>query len=58
MTVEINLFIPCYVDQLYPKVGQATVEVLRRVGCTVRYNPQQTCCGQPMANSGLSRFSA
>jgi L-lactate dehydrogenase complex protein LldE len=58
MTVEINLFIPCYVDQLYPQVGQATVEVLRRVGCTVRYNPQQTCCGQPMANSGCVRDAA
>ncbi len=49
---EVALFIPCYVDQLYPRVGMATVEVLERYGCQVEFPEAQTCCGQPMANSG------
>jgi len=50
----VGLFIPCYVDQLYPHVGLATVQVLERHGCTVEYPEDQTCCGQPMANSGCA----
>ena len=49
---HVGLFIPCYVDQLYPDVGLATVEVLEKLGCTVEFPPEQTCCGQPMANTG------
>jgi L-lactate dehydrogenase complex protein LldE len=49
---HVGLFIPCYVDQLYPDVGLATVELLERHGCTVEFPPEQTCCGQPMANTG------
>ena len=52
MGMVVNLFIPCYIDQLYPRVGTATVAVLRRAGCEVRFDQRQTCCGQPMANSG------
>lgn len=48
----IGLFIPCYVDQLYPDVGMATLRVLRRLGVNVEFPQEQTCCGQPMANSG------
>lgn len=48
----VGLFIPCYVDQLYPHVGMATVEILERVGCRVEFPLAQTCCGQPMANTG------
>lgn len=50
--MRVGLFIPCYIDQLYPDVGMATLELLQRVGCEVDYPPQQTCCGQPMANTG------
>ena len=50
----VGLFIPCYVDQLYPQVGLATVRVLERHGVTVEYPEDQTCCGQPMANSGCT----
>lgn len=50
--MRVGLFIPCYVDQLYPDVGMATVEILERLGCTVDYPEEQTCCGQPMANTG------
>jgi L-lactate dehydrogenase complex protein LldE len=51
--MEVALFIPCYVDQLYPRVGLATAEVLERFGVTVHFPEAQTCCGQPMANSGF-----
>ncbi|HET7504749.1 MAG TPA: (Fe-S)-binding protein [Kofleriaceae bacterium] len=50
--MKVGLFIPCYVDQCYPDVGLATVEVLERLGVEVEYPPDQTCCGQPMANAG------
>jgi L-lactate dehydrogenase complex protein LldE len=49
---QVGLFIPCYVDQLYPRVGMATVELLERLGCKVEFPEEQTCCGQPMANTG------
>ena len=51
--MEVALFVPCYVDQLYPQVGLATAELLERYGVTVRFPEAQTCCGQPMANSGF-----
>ena len=50
--MKIGLFIPCYIDQLYPQVGLATVDLLERFGCEVIYPKEQTCCGQPMANTG------
>ncbi len=54
MGVQVNLFIPCYIDQLYQQVGHATATVLERAGCSVRFDPRQTCCGQPMANAGCA----
>lgn len=48
----VDLFIPCFIDQLYPDTGMNTVKVLERLGCKVRYNPAQTCCGQPAYNAG------
>jgi L-lactate dehydrogenase complex protein LldE len=51
--MKVGLFIPCYVDQCYPNVGLATVDLLERHGVAVDYPEAQTCCGQPMANSGL-----
>jgi L-lactate dehydrogenase complex protein LldE len=50
--LKISLFIPCYVDQLSPKVGIAMVNVLERLGHEVDYPEGQTCCGQPAFNSG------
>lgn len=50
--MKIGLFIPCYIDQFYPKVGIATLELLEKLGCQVEYPAGQTCCGQPMANTG------
>ena len=50
--MAIGLFIPCYVDQFYPDVGIATLELLERFGVQVDFPQEQTCCGQPMANTG------
>ncbi len=50
--MKVALFIPCYVDQFYPGVGLATVAVLEACGVSVDFPEGQTCCGQPMANSG------
>lgn len=51
MTIE--LFIPCFIDQLYPKTALNTVKILEKAGCKVKYNAQQTCCGQPAFNAGF-----
>jgi len=53
--MQVGLFIPCYVDQLYPDVGLATVEVLEKQGVDVVFPREQTCCGQPMANTGCNK---
>ncbi len=50
--MNVALFVPCYVDQFYPQVGIATFELLTKLGCKVSFPESQTCCGQPMANSG------
>jgi L-lactate dehydrogenase complex protein LldE len=52
--VRVGLFIPCYIDQLYPHVGMATVELLRACGIEPEFPADQTCCGQPMANTGCT----
>lgn len=50
--MNVHVFIPCFVDQLYPEAGFNTIKVLERAGCNVSYNPAQTCCGQPAFNAG------
>jgi len=55
--MRVGLFIPCYVDQFYPQVGIATLQLLEKFGCEVIYPAQQTCCGQPMANSGFEHLT-
>ncbi|MCG5054136.1 MAG: (Fe-S)-binding protein [Myxococcales bacterium] len=52
--MKVGLFVPCYIDQLYPDVALATLEVLERRGLQVEFPPGQTCCGQPMANTGCT----
>ena len=49
---KVQLFIPCFVDQLYPETGMNMVKVLEKLGCDVTYNTKQTCCGQPAFNAG------
>ena len=55
--MKVGLFIPCYVDQFYPKVAIATLELLEKLGCEVHFPLNQTCCGQPMANSGFEHLT-
>jgi L-lactate dehydrogenase complex protein LldE len=56
--MRIGLFIPCYIDAFFPDVGIATLELLERFGHDVEYPRDQTCCGQPMANSGFNAEAA
>ncbi|MBP6589949.1 MAG: (Fe-S)-binding protein [Chitinophagaceae bacterium] len=51
--MNVQLFIPCFVDQLYPDTAFNMVKVLEKAGCTVSYNTNQTCCGQPAFNAGF-----
>jgi L-lactate dehydrogenase complex protein LldE len=51
--MNVQIFIPCFIDQLYPQTGFNMVKVLEHAGCTVHYNPNQTCCGQPAFNAGF-----
>lgn len=51
-TMRVELFIPCFIDQLYPETAFNTVRVLEKAGCEVHYNSAQTCCGQPAYNAG------
>ncbi len=53
--MQVGLFIPCYIDQFYPDVAEATLEVLERFEVDVEFPMRQTCCGQPMANTGCRR---
>jgi L-lactate dehydrogenase complex protein LldE len=55
--MRVGLFIPCYIDQFYPQVGIATLQLLEKLGCEVGFPLNQTCCGQPMANSGFAAIS-
>ncbi|MEE7442282.1 L-lactate dehydrogenase complex protein LldE [Methylobacterium sp. UNC300MFChir4.1] len=56
--MRVGLFVPCYVDAFEPEVGIATLELLERLGCTVEYPFDQTCCGQPMTNTGCHAEAA
>lgn len=56
--MRIGLFVPCYIDQFYPQVAIATLELLEKLGCKVEFPLNQTCCGQPMANSGFASLAA
>jgi L-lactate dehydrogenase complex protein LldE len=51
--MTVQLFIPCFVDQLYPQTAFNMVKVLEKAGCKVQYNTNQTCCGQPAFNAGF-----
>ncbi len=50
--MRVSLFITCLVDQFFPHTGESVVQVLRRLGVEVTFNPAQTCCGQPAFNTG------
>ncbi|MEX3789564.1 (Fe-S)-binding protein [Paraburkholderia sp. JPY432] len=56
--MKVALFVPCFIDSFFPDVGIATLELLERLGCDVDYPLDQTCCGQPMGNSGCENQAA
>lgn len=51
--MNVQIFIPCFVDQCYPHTAFNMVKVLKKLGCDVRYNVNQTCCGQPAFTAGF-----
>jgi L-lactate dehydrogenase complex protein LldE len=56
--MDVALFVPCYVDQLAPRVGLASAELLERLGCRVTFDPSQGCCGQPFVTTGARAEAA
>lgn len=50
--MKVDLFIPCFVDQMTPQVGLSVAKVLERLGHSVTFRSGQTCCGQPSFNAG------
>jgi L-lactate dehydrogenase complex protein LldE len=50
----VALFVPCFIDAIYPKVALATAKLLKESGFIVKYPKNQTCCGQPFFNSGYT----
>jgi L-lactate dehydrogenase complex protein LldE len=56
--MHVGLFIPCYIDQFYPNAAIATLKLLQKLGVKVSYPIHQTCCGQPMANSGFEHLTS
>lgn len=55
--MKVGLFIPCYINALYPNVGIASYKLLKSLGVDIDYPLDQTCCGQPMANAGYEQDS-
>ncbi|MBK9292651.1 MAG: (Fe-S)-binding protein [Bacteroidetes bacterium] len=51
--MTVDLFIPCFIDQMFPETGMNTVKLLKKAGVNVHYNPAQTCCGQMAFNAGF-----
>ena len=50
--MRITLFIPCFVDLMYPQVGVSIVQILERLGHSIECPERIACCGQPAYNSG------
>lgn len=50
--MKVALFVPCFINASFPEAAVATLELLERLGCTVEFPVEQTCCGQPLANEG------
>jgi L-lactate dehydrogenase complex protein LldE len=58
MAGRVSLFVTCIVDRIFPEIGMAAVEVLERLGFTVDFPKDQTCCGQPAFNTGYRKEAA
>jgi L-lactate dehydrogenase complex protein LldE len=50
---KVGLFLPCYIDVLYPQVGKAVISLFERLQVPIDYPAEQTCCGQPAFNAGF-----
>lgn len=53
MTIKISFFATCLGDTVFPNIGIHSVQLLEKLGCEVSFNPKQTCCAQPLVNSGF-----
>ncbi|NVN94182.1 MAG: (Fe-S)-binding protein [Bacteroidetes bacterium] len=53
MNNQIDIFVPCFVDQIYPETAFNMIKILEKLGQEIHYNPNQTCCGQMAFNSGF-----
>jgi L-lactate dehydrogenase complex protein LldE len=51
--VLVDIFIPCFIDQVFPETGMNMVKILEKLDVAVHYNGNQTCCGQMAFNSGF-----
>lgn len=58
MARRVSLFVTCIVDQVFPEIGLAAVDVLERLGFDVDFPRGQTCCGQPAFNTGYRTEAA
>jgi L-lactate dehydrogenase complex protein LldE len=56
--MKVGLFVPCYINQFYPQVAIATLQLLEKFSIDVAFPENQTCCGQPMANAGFEYLTA
>ncbi len=56
--MKVSIFVPCFIDQIFPDTARNMVKILQKVGCEVEYNPEQTCCGQPAFNAGFWKEAA
>ena len=54
----IQLFVTCLVESIFPKTGEAVVDIFHRLGINVDFAREQTCCGQPAFNAGLRKDKA
>ena len=50
--MTITLFIPCFVDLMYPQVGISMVRIFEKLGHQVICPEAPACCGQPAFNTG------
>ena len=50
--MKVSFFVTCITDNVLPAIGIHSMQLLEKLGCTVFFNPKQTCCGQPLTNSG------
>lgn len=51
--MQVDVFIPCFIDQVYPDTAFNMIKILKKFDVDVHYNPKQTCCGQIAFNSGF-----